>query len=112
MTSPPRCCGNTAGPSAAFMAYLAVLCRSAREPRSRSDAQRPRRTRATRSIYLLEFITLGFWTVALGRIFYRLIAFWLPDPSQPALYRVASRRHAWQIAADIVALPAFVYVLR
>src|SRR5271166_4921189 len=28
--------------------------------------------------YLLNFITLGFWTVALGQVFYRLIAYWIP----------------------------------
>src|SRR5690348_11233658 len=32
--------------------------------------------------YLLNFITLGFWTVALGQIFYILIAHWFPDPAQ------------------------------
>ncbi len=60
--------------------------------------------------YLLNFITLGFWTVALGQIFYRLIAYWLPDPSQPALYGSLRDAMAWQIAAVIVAFPAFVYV--
>jgi hypothetical protein len=60
--------------------------------------------------YLLNFITLGFWTVALGQIFYRLIAYWLPDPSQPALYGSLRDDLAWQVATVIVAFPTFVYV--
>ncbi|HVR46283.1 MAG TPA: DUF5671 domain-containing protein [Candidatus Binatia bacterium] len=60
--------------------------------------------------YLLNFITLGFWTVALGQIFYRLIAYWLPDPSQPVLYGSLRDDIAWQVATVIVAFPTFVYV--
>ncbi|HEV3156492.1 MAG TPA: hypothetical protein VGZ00_04035, partial [Candidatus Baltobacteraceae bacterium] len=29
--------------------------------------------------YLLNFILLGFWTIALGQLFYTLIDNWLPD---------------------------------
>jgi predicted cation transporter len=61
--------------------------------------------------YLLNFITLGFWTVALGQIFYRLIAYRLPDPAQSATYYGSLRDDiAWQLATVIVAFPTFVYV--
>jgi hypothetical protein len=61
--------------------------------------------------YLLNFITLGFWTVALGQIFYRLIAYWVPDPAQSTLYFGSLRDDiAWQVGAVIVAFPTFLYV--
>src|SRR5579863_4336472 len=61
--------------------------------------------------YLLNFITLGFWTVALGQIFFRLIAYWLPDPAQTTTYYGSLRDDiAWQVASVIVAFPAFLYV--
>lgn len=61
--------------------------------------------------YLLNFITLGFWTVALGQIFFRLIAYWLPDPAASTTYYGSLRDDiAWQVAIVIVAFPTFVYV--
>jgi len=61
--------------------------------------------------YLLNFITLGFWTVALGQIFYRLIAFWFPDPTQTSSYSGSLRDDiAWQVATVIVTFPTFVYI--
>jgi hypothetical protein len=60
--------------------------------------------------YLLNFITLGFWTVALGQIFYRLIAYWLPDPAASPYYGSVRDDIAWQAAAVIVAFPVFLYV--
>ncbi|MBV8344781.1 MAG: hypothetical protein JO190_07280 [Candidatus Eremiobacteraeota bacterium] len=60
--------------------------------------------------YLLNFITLGFWTVALGQIFYRLIDHWLPDPTASTTYGSLRDDLAWQVAIVIVAFPAFVYV--
>ncbi|HEY6325068.1 MAG TPA: DUF5671 domain-containing protein [Candidatus Cybelea sp.] len=60
--------------------------------------------------YLLNFITLGFWTVALGQIFYRLIAYWLPDPTATTLYGSLRDDIAWQVATVIVAFPTFIYV--
>src|SRR5580700_10234867 len=53
--------------------------------------------------YLLNFITLGFWTVALGQIFYRLIAAWLPNPTQSMAYSSLRDDIAWQTASVIVA---------
>jgi predicted cation transporter len=62
-------------------------------------------------LYLLNFITLGFWTVALGRVFYTLIAHWFPDPTQPFLYYRSLRDEiAWQVAIVIVAFPVFAFV--
>ena len=60
--------------------------------------------------YLLNFITLGFWTVALGQIFYRLIAVWIPDPAADKYYGSLRDDIAWQAATVIVAFPVFAYV--
>jgi hypothetical protein len=60
--------------------------------------------------YLLNFITLGFWTVALGQIFYRLIAYWIPDPAASTYYGSLRDDIAWQAATVIVAFPVFLYV--
>jgi len=60
--------------------------------------------------YLLNFITLGFWTVALGQIFYRLIGYWIPDPAADKFYGSLRDDVAWQAATVIVAFPVFLYV--
>lgn len=61
--------------------------------------------------YLLNFITLGFWTVAIGQIFYHLIAQWLPDPTQDNPYMRAAREDiSWQIATVVVAFPIYYFV--
>ena len=60
--------------------------------------------------YLLNFITLGFWTVALGQIFFQLIAYWIPDPAASAYYGSLRDNIAWQVATVIVAFPVFLYV--
>jgi hypothetical protein len=62
-------------------------------------------------LYLLNFIMLGFWTVALGEIWYQLIARWFPDiPS--SYYTDQSLRDAiaGQIATVIVTFPIFLFV--
>lgn len=76
----------------------------------------PRRQQAAENArdafyYLLNFITLGFWTVALGQIFYRLIAYWFPDPASTMAYYGSLRDDvAWQAATVIVAFPVFLFV--
>ncbi len=62
--------------------------------------------------YLLNFITLGFWTVALGQVFYILIAHAFPDAAQPVPYYAQSLRDqiSWQIAVVVIAFPVFVFV--
>jgi len=60
--------------------------------------------------YMLNFITLGFWTVALGQIFYRLIAYWIPDTTQTTYYGSLRDDLSWQAATVIVAFPVFLYV--
>ena len=68
-------------------------------------------------IYVLNFVTLGFWTIALGNLCYVLIARAFPDPT------IAAGRYgyfgaplidqiAWQLAATLVALPAFLVLNR
>jgi hypothetical protein len=66
--------------------------------------------------YLLTFITLGFWTVALGQLFYVLIDRRFPDPVGPystgAYSGTLLSEIAWQLATIIVAYPCFVLVGR
>jgi Domain of unknown function (DUF5671) len=61
--------------------------------------------------YLLNFMTLGFWTVSLGQIWYILIARWFPDPSQTDIFAQSLRDEiSWQVATVIVAFPVFLFV--
>ncbi|MBD5633962.1 MAG: hypothetical protein IAI49_05730 [Candidatus Eremiobacteraeota bacterium] len=62
--------------------------------------------------YLLNFLSLGLWSVALGQIFYFLIARWLPDRvASPYGYSGPLRESiAWQLATVIVAFPLFAFV--
>jgi len=65
--------------------------------------------------YLLNFITLGFWTVALGQLFYVLIDRRFPDPVSrySGVYSgTLLSEIAWQLATIIVAYPCFVVVGR
>lgn len=61
--------------------------------------------------YLLNFITLGFWTVSLGQIFYMLIAKQFPD-AVDRLNQFQSFREAisWQLACVIVTFPIFLFI--
>ncbi|HEX3670989.1 MAG TPA: DUF5671 domain-containing protein, partial [Candidatus Cybelea sp.] len=75
----------------------------------------PKRRQAAESArdafyYLLNFITLGFWTVALGQIFYRLIAYRLPDSTDTTYFGSLRDDIAWQVATVIVAFPVFLFV--
>lgn len=63
--------------------------------------------------YLLNFITLALWTVALGQLFYRLIERWFPD----AAYGLSARgplltEMSWQLATILIAFPCFVLLGR
>jgi Domain of unknown function (DUF5671) len=62
-------------------------------------------------LYLLNFITLGFWTVALGRIFYVLIERAFPDAAAPS-YSSLVNQIAWPLAAVLVAFPTFALIAR
>lgn len=61
-------------------------------------------------VYLLNFITLGFWTVALGNLLYVLIGRQFPDYRFPRDFESLSSSIAWQLATVITALPVFVYI--
>lgn len=63
-------------------------------------------------LYLLNFITLGFWTVALGQIFYSVIAHRFPDAANPYAEDLQPLREAisGQLATVIVAFPLFLFV--
>lgn len=61
--------------------------------------------------YLLNFITLGFWTVSLGQLFYILIARAFPDATQMPEYAESLRNQiSWQVAVVVIAFPVFVFV--
>lgn len=63
-------------------------------------------------LYLLNFITLGFWTVALGQIFYAVIAHRFPDLANPYAGDIGPLRDSisGQLATVIVAFPLFLFV--
>jgi len=61
-------------------------------------------------LYLLNFITLGFWVVALGQICCTLIARTFPDAAYPVYSSNLVHEVSWQLAAIIVAFPCFMLV--
>jgi hypothetical protein len=61
--------------------------------------------------YALSFITLGFWTIALGQLLYTLIDRRFPDAVFGSSGSLLSEI-AWQLAAIIVAYPSFVFLGR
>ena len=63
-------------------------------------------------LYLLHFITLGFWTVAVGRILIELIARRFPDSAHPVYGHALVYDISWQLAALIVAFPCFLVIGR
>ncbi len=65
--------------------------------------------------YLLNFLTLGFWTISLGQIFYVLISHWLPDPAKISsyyFYRSVRDEISWQVATVLVTFPLFLFIHR
>jgi hypothetical protein len=64
-------------------------------------------------LYLLNFITLGFWVVALGQLFTILIDRRFPDPAMSSGYALdLIHQIAWQLATIIVAFPCFALIGR
>jgi hypothetical protein len=63
-------------------------------------------------LYLLNFITLGFWVVALGELFTILIDRRFPDPATANYGPDLLHQIAWQLATIIVAFPCFVIIVR
>ncbi len=64
-------------------------------------------------LYLLAFISLGFWTVALGHLFFVLIDRWFPSGLDTS-YVVTSFRQSVtsELATLIVAFPIYFFVSR
>ncbi len=63
--------------------------------------------------YLLNFVTLGFWTTALGSIFYTYIAHVIPDATGIGNgYPSLRDQIAWQLATVLVTFPIFAFVHR
>lgn len=61
--------------------------------------------------YLLNFLTLGFWTIGLGKLFFALIDHWIPDPTlsfQQSLIDETS----FPVATLIITFPVFVFIHR
>jgi Domain of unknown function (DUF5671) len=74
---------------------------------SRSDSARDA------FLYLLNFITLGFWSTAIGNLCYVLIGRAFPDRTISYQYQYSGSlmtQIAWQLAATIIALPAFLAI--
>lgn len=61
-------------------------------------------------LYLLNFITLGFWSVALWQIWADLVRRWFPDPLSTSMGSSLREDIAWQIAIILVTFPLFVVV--
>jgi len=62
--------------------------------------------------YVLSFITLGFWTIALGQLLYTLIDRRFPDPALRVPSGSLLADVAWQLATIIIAYPCFVVIGR
>ena len=62
--------------------------------------------------YVLNFITLAFWTVALGQLLYTLIDRRFPDAAFRSYSGSLLADISWQLATIIVAYPAFVFIGR
>jgi hypothetical protein len=63
-------------------------------------------------LYLLNFITLGFWVIALGELFTTLIDRRFPDPAEGNYGSDLLNQVAWQLATIIVAFPCFLLIGR
>src|SRR5207342_1305762 len=57
-------------------------------------------------LYLLNFIALGFWTVALWQIWDDLVRRWFPDPLS-GTGTTLREDIAWQVAVLVVTFPLF-----
>jgi hypothetical protein len=68
-------------------------------------------------MYAINFITLGFWTTALGNLCYIVIARAFPDAAARSSGAgfIGGRfidEISWQLAATLIALPAFLWMNR
>jgi hypothetical protein len=75
----------------------------------------PRRAQAAGNardafLYLLNFITLGFWTVALWQIWDHLVNRWFPDALSSSAGGELREDIAWQVALILVSFPIFIVV--
>jgi hypothetical protein len=61
-------------------------------------------------LYLLNFITLAFWTVALWQIWDDLVRRWFPDPLSFQSGTSLKEDIAWQVGFIVVAFPIFAIV--
>ncbi len=63
-------------------------------------------------LYLLAFSTLATWASALGSLWFHLIEYWLPDAVANPYYYSFRSTVTWQMAAILVALPIYLFVMR
>ncbi|HUP03958.1 MAG TPA: DUF5671 domain-containing protein [Bryobacteraceae bacterium] len=62
-------------------------------------------------LHLLSFITLGFWCIAAGSLWFTMIDSWLPDPSA-RVFGDPLAGMAYDLASVLVAFPLFLLVMR
>jgi len=74
----------------------------------------PSRLEAAREAFfhLLAFVTLGTWVFSAGSLWFELIDTWFPDAAMSGYRDWRWSRVSWQMAAIIVAFPAFVFATR
>jgi hypothetical protein len=63
-------------------------------------------------LYLLAFSTLAMWGGSLGSLLFALIDHWLPDAVTAQRYYDFRSTVTWQMAAILVALPVYLFVMR
>ncbi len=74
----------------------------------------PSRIEAAREAFfhLLAFVTLGTWVFSAGSLWFELISAWIPDPTSDRHRDWRWSSVNWEMAAIIVAFPAFVFATR
>jgi hypothetical protein len=63
-------------------------------------------------LHLLSFLTLATWSIAVGSLWFIMVALWLPDPAAPLVYFNVGEAMAFDLAAVLVGFPVFLLVMR
>jgi hypothetical protein len=63
-------------------------------------------------LHLLSFATLATWITAAGSVWFELITLWFRDPVHESLWRSGRLDITFQLAAILVAFPAYLWTMR